>query len=237
MTKKRIIVPDYYKDFKCKCGACRACCCEGWGITVSDNEYFTLIGTDCSKELRWRLDSAFCSLESPSPQRYALLKPNYFGKCRMLDESGMCMIHKECGEEILPLICKMYPRSVLLDSDEGACANSCEAVLELLFASKEKLSFYETEVVGDFKEVPTSSQQKKNIVVQKQTIELLQDRGKTMTERIASVGEMLAPYAGNDVLSSSVSTEKSQSEGIKTVLKIVAEFDSYSQSFRNLSSL
>jgi predicted permease len=38
------LVPDYYPAFSCKMGACRHACCEGWPISVSMKDYFTLLG-------------------------------------------------------------------------------------------------------------------------------------------------------------------------------------------------
>ena len=105
-------VPSYYKDFVCKCGACRHTCCDGWGITISEAEYFRLLGAAFPDDLRRRLDSALTVLDDPSPERYAYLRPNYLGDCKMLTESGLCALHAVCGEDELPLICRLYPRSV-----------------------------------------------------------------------------------------------------------------------------
>lgn len=125
-----MIYADYYKDFKCKCGDCRSVCCGGWGITVSDGEYFRLIGLDCPAELRYILDCALAVVDDPAPERYAMMKPSYTGKCRLINEEGLCSLQIACGEEVLPAVCRMYPRS--LTEKHAGCSASCERVVELL---------------------------------------------------------------------------------------------------------
>ena len=76
-------MPDYFPSFRCKCGACRACCCSGWAVSISADEYFRLIGVDCSPELRRRLDRALHLLPNPTPDRCARLDPDWQGACSL----------------------------------------------------------------------------------------------------------------------------------------------------------
>ena len=133
-----MIKADYYDKFKCKCGDCRSVCCGGWGITVSDEEYFRLIGLDCPAELRYILDCALAVVDDPCPERYAMMKPSYTGKCRLINEEGLCSLQIACGEEVLPAVCRMYPRS--LTENHAGCSASCERVVEMLMRA-EPLSF------------------------------------------------------------------------------------------------
>jgi len=142
----KIIVPDYYKDFKCKCGECRHSCCMGWRVTVSQDEYFRLLGMECSPDVRRRIDCAFFTVSTPSPERFAEIKHNYLGRCPIQREDGLCTLHFECGEEALPTICRTYPRNMIYCiMGEGACANSCEKTIELLIEKKDSLGFEEVE--------------------------------------------------------------------------------------------
>lgn len=125
-----MITACYYDKFKCKCGDCRHVCCGGWGITVSDEEYFRLLGLDCPAELRYVLDCALSPVDDPSPERYAMMKPSYTGKCRLINGEGLCSLQIACGEDALPAVCRAYPRSVT-DRHKG-CSCSCEGVVELL---------------------------------------------------------------------------------------------------------
>lgn len=125
-----MIKTDYYDNFKCKCGDCRSVCCGGWGITVSDEEYFRLLGLDCPPELRYILDCALAVVDCPCQQRYAMMKPSYTGKCRLINDEGLCSLQIACGEDVLPAVCRMYPRS--LTETHAGCSASCERVVEML---------------------------------------------------------------------------------------------------------
>ena len=42
------LIPDYYPEFACKMGACRMACCDGWPVTFSLDDYYRLMGAECS---------------------------------------------------------------------------------------------------------------------------------------------------------------------------------------------
>ena len=64
--EKEFLVPDYFLDFSCKMGDCRRACCVGWPVSISMKEYFSLIGLDCEKELRVKLDCGLKVASYPS---------------------------------------------------------------------------------------------------------------------------------------------------------------------------
>lgn len=125
---------DYYGDFRCKGGDCRNSCCEGWEIAVGMEDYFRLIALECGDELHHKIECAFRTPQSPSPERYRLISPNWLGMCPLHDEGGLCMLHRDCGAGALPEICRVYPRSLkrLCGQGRACCSNSCEAVIEAL---------------------------------------------------------------------------------------------------------
>lgn len=133
---------DYFEKFRCKGGACRNSCCENWQIAISMKEYYDLIGQDCSPELHHRLECAFRTPDSPSPEHFRVIAPNWLGKCPLHGEDGLCMLHKECGEGVLPEICRIYPRSLKSEGglNQACCSGSCEAVIETLL-DMDQLSF------------------------------------------------------------------------------------------------
>ncbi|MBR4292687.1 MAG: flagellin lysine-N-methylase [Clostridia bacterium] len=141
------IAPNIYPNFVCKCGECRHVCCKGWRIGLPMLEYFKLIGRDCSPELRRRLDVAFEMANPPSPDRYALIAPDYEGKCRLLNDKGYCSVQLECGENAIPTVCRLYPRAIKrpIDGDglpyELTVSLGCENTVELLMALTDKVSF------------------------------------------------------------------------------------------------
>ena len=137
------LVPDYYEDFRCKGGACRRTCCDGWGISVTQAEYFRLLGMDCPPDLRRRIDVAFHAPETPSPERFRLITPTWQGDCPMRAPDGLCALQCACGEEALPAICRLYPRAPRTAfALECSCSGSCERVIEMLMAHKEKMTFH-----------------------------------------------------------------------------------------------
>ena len=69
---QQILVPEYFPKFQCKCGACRSCCCKGWGVCVSRDDYFRLVGMNCTASLRKRLDVA--DLRADLGERVSLLQ-------------------------------------------------------------------------------------------------------------------------------------------------------------------
>ena len=136
------LVPDYYPAFSCKMGACRRPCCEGWPISVSMKDYFRLLSEDCSPELRRRIDTGLHLSLHPTEDAYAQILPRYDGVCPLHMEDGRCALHAECGPDSLALVCRLYPRGMRTgEHKECSCANSCEAVLELLLRRDEPLTF------------------------------------------------------------------------------------------------
>ena len=138
--RREYLVPDYYPHFSCKMGACRSACCEDWPISFTMTDYFRLLGAECSPELRRRLDCSMHLSDHPSPEAYAQISPRYDGSCPLRLPDGRCGLQAELGEEALSAVCRLYPRGVRGgNSLECSCANSCEAVIELLMAHTEPL--------------------------------------------------------------------------------------------------
>jgi hypothetical protein len=136
------IVPDYYKDFQCKGGDCRDSCCQEWKVTIPMEQYFLLHGINCKATVKEKIDRAFRPLLNPTKDRYAEIVHNYDGDCPLHKKDGYCLLHEACGEEVLPWVCRYYPRGPRIDlAYEASCANSCEKTLELLFENNNKLSF------------------------------------------------------------------------------------------------
>lgn len=144
------LMPDYYPAFTCKMGACRSACCEGWPITFSLEDYYHLMGEACSEALRRKLDTGLRVKLHPSPEAYAEISPRYDGSCPMRMEDGRCALHAEMGEAALSSVCRLYPRGIRTENGyECSCANSCEAVLEMLFGRDEPIEFIARELTLD----------------------------------------------------------------------------------------
>ncbi|MDD6051794.1 MAG: flagellin lysine-N-methylase [Clostridiales bacterium] len=143
------LVPDYFSAFSCKMGDCRRPCCEGWPISITMKDYFQLLSVPCSPELRRKLDCCLHLAPHPTEDAYAQIQPRYDGVCPLHLPDGRCGLHAECGEQVLSAVCRLYPRGVRNGQDrECSCANSCEAVLELLLHHDAPLTF--THITRDF---------------------------------------------------------------------------------------
>ena len=136
------LAPDYYPSFACKMGACRSCCCDGWNVSLSMQDYFRLLGVECKKQLRDRLDVALRPALNPTPEHYAEIEHRFNGDCPLRMADGRCAIHAQLGEMQLPVICRLYPRALRGEGDlECSCACSCERVVEMLLHRQAPMTF------------------------------------------------------------------------------------------------
>lgn len=188
-------MPDYYPHFACKGGACRATCCRGWDVSLPMDEYFRLLGLDCSPELRARLDGAFHATDAPSPERYAQISHNWLGDCPMQREDGLCALQCECGETALPAVCRRYPRGARgLFDRECACSNSCEAVLEMFWDREAPLGFVEGSDGGLFPEAapePEPRRAQRYRAIRALCFGTMQNRSLGLAQRLLRIGRML----------------------------------------------
>ncbi len=141
---RKFLVPDYFKHFSCKMGDCRSACCQGWPISITMKNYFTLLGMECGQELRDRLDRSMHIVDRPTEDEYAQFSMRWDGECALRLPDGRCSLHAELGPEVLSDVCDLYPRGIrTIPAPECSCAGSCEAVLELLIRKKEPITFAE----------------------------------------------------------------------------------------------
>ena len=222
MAEKQLwLEPDYFADFHCKGGECRNCCCSGWDIAVSMEDYFQLIGLECGEELHHRLECAFRTPPYPTPQRYRLISPNWLGRCPLQQEDGLCALQCACGEAVLPEVCRVYPRSFKREGKnlQACCSGSCEAVIEMLM-QEEQLSFKLVEMDA---RVEIGEDAGENIAgLIRQCVETLQNRARPLQLRIESICAALD--AGEAFLQGE--------EGFGLLTEVLAEMCSES---RNLS--
>lgn len=187
------IVPDYYDRFQCKCGDCRRTCCSGWNISISMQEYYALLSADGSDDLRRRLS---CALEiiSDDRERYAAFVRTQEGQCPLLADNGLCALQRECGEGLMPAVCRMYPRAVRTDyACEIAFSSSCEAVCELLLGDIAPLTFVRRELpCGQAPERPHDMQAMHFLNNLRITCgSVLEDRALPLADRIAHLHALL----------------------------------------------
>jgi len=215
---KLFLMPDYFPSFSCKMGACRTVCCSGWQVSISLENYFALLGTECSMELRRKMDCALKPVDYPDDGKYAVIRPNYLGECPLRLEDGRCGVQAELGEDILPDICRLYPRGVRCHGDhfEISLANSCEAVPELFLRREEPITFAKRE--WRMKLPPMPSEELGTWQARKACIDIMQNRAHSLPERLARLGNIQA--------------QEANAQTVQTVISILHALAEHSDSIR-----
>ncbi len=130
------LIPTYYKDFHCLAASCRDDCCHGWRIEFGKKDYLTLRRKDTSKDFKQRLDMAVHRLRGNDihGDMYAKFQLNTKGYCPLQDPDGLCSLQKNCGEDALSAVCKIFPRAdkYTTAAREYSLSLGCEGVLKLL---------------------------------------------------------------------------------------------------------
>ncbi len=178
-------MPAYYPHFHCKMDKCRHSCCSSWKIPVSRSEYLALINMECSDELYGRVQRAFEEPDLVTEECYRYICFNWLGQCPLQDR-GLCNVHREKGEDFLPKICRLYPRSLkrINGYNVASCSGSCEAVLEYLY-DHDEMSI----IARELKEVPemTYTIEEKEIGQIVLFQKIVQDRSTTLAQSIEAV--------------------------------------------------
>ncbi len=200
--KREFLVPDYYKNFRCKGPDCRDSCCKEWKVTIPMKQYFFLHSLSCEKRVKDLIDKSFRPLYTPTPDRYAELVHLYNGNCPLLLDNGYCLLHQSCGPEVLPLVCQYYPRSMKSNYlYECSCANSCEHTLELLFSDLHPVKFevVDLEFIMSDRFGETTNEEK--IIYRKirnQCFAFLSNRKLSLKDRVFRLSESLWYYQGKE---------------------------------------
>lgn len=124
-----IRTPDYYSEFKCIAGNCTDTCCAGWQVDVDDRSYAyykTVTG-----EFGERLHSVMVDGKKGAEGQFRI-RPD--GRCPFLNDSGLCDLYTELGEDALCVTCDQYPRYTCEFGNlrETGIALSCKTAAELI---------------------------------------------------------------------------------------------------------
>ena len=127
----KIFAPQYYKKFNCRADKCAHTCCAGWEIDIDEatlNKYNSL-GGEFGKRIKKSIttgDGMPC---------FALIDDN----CPFLNESGLCDIITNLGEEYLCQICADHPRfrNFTTSRTEIGLGLACEEAASLVLSSDE----------------------------------------------------------------------------------------------------
>lgn len=192
------LIPVFYKNFHCLAQKCRDnCCVQRWHIFFDKKDYLRLRRLEAPAELRERLAKNVRRLrgEISNDEWYARFDFGENGdRCPFLDQEGLCSLQRACGHEVLPDVCKTYPRRIVYSpaAREYSLSPSCEGVLEQLWKLPEGVEFVE-------EPLPKSEQRTMKIVqgenlaqyyalIRRVMIHILRNRALTLTERMLYLG-------------------------------------------------
>lgn len=135
----KTFAPSFYKDFKCKAGACSRTCCAGWEIDIDEaslKKYKAMEGP-LGQLLRENID------ESGETPCFKLAEGD---RCPFLTEEKLCRLILETGsDDILCQICRDHPRfrSFWTGRVEVGPGLACEEAARLVLSSEEPLRLVE----------------------------------------------------------------------------------------------
>ncbi|MDH5682065.1 MAG: flagellin lysine-N-methylase [Spirochaetota bacterium] len=131
-------VPSSLAKFQCDLSGR---CCGGWEIGMDDCSYERLKSAMTGKNdlKRFEDNVKLCEPEEGKAKYYAVIDLSD-ERCGLLEDSGLCSIHKDYGFEALPDICKTFPRLVYATpfGKELSVTFACPTAAKLL-AQKEKI--------------------------------------------------------------------------------------------------
>jgi len=168
----KVIVPNYYNQFKCIADRCRHNCCIGWEIDIDEDTY--ALYRSQSGPLANRLKNCISPIDTP----HFILDEQE--RCPFLSDNGLCDIITYLGEDHLCDICADHPRfrNAFSSHTEMGLGLCCEAAAALILGQKEKVSFE----VLDRSALPEEEQI--FFAARDNIFSLLQDRSCSIEERI-----------------------------------------------------
>lgn len=149
VTVQTALMPMYYKEFHCLMGECQDSCCAGWDIEFGKKDYLAVkrgVADTKDPSLQELCRKSMVRLrEREHDKLYAEFPMNEADRCGFLREDGLCSLQLGCGEKILPLVCRTFPRleSQTLAAKELSLSPACEGVLALLWGLPDGVEFWE----------------------------------------------------------------------------------------------
>lgn len=199
--------PAYYDDFHCLMGGCRQSCCVGsWHISFSKKDYLKVKKQKGSPELNKKLEHSLRRIrgDSLSESRYAEFVMEK-KKCPLLSEGGLCLLQLEKGPDVLPFVCRSFPRqetATLSGFYERSLSPACEGVLALLWNLPEGVDFRTDPIPKELRDfLPIQENHPLSMCFQdirSLCIDFLQDRRRPLPQRILLMGLALKDLADGE---------------------------------------
>ena len=179
----KIRVPEYFKDFKCIASECEDTCCAGWGIVIDDESYHKYQKVEGAFGDRLKSE-----IVHDAGENIFVLKGN---DCPFLNESKLCDIYNELGEEGLCYTCRQYPRYLeeFGSLREMGISLSCPEAARIILRASKKATF---ELSENNEEVSTYNDINARLYIElmqcrKIVFDILQDRSIKLNYRAAII--------------------------------------------------
>lgn len=142
-----IIKSDIFDRFSCTAEKCRYTCCFQWNIYLTKSDYMRLknkkISTD--RELNDKIHKYIIRRKDSGKNDNLYAQIKLEKQCCPFLDNGLCSMQKKAGYQVLPFICKTFPRAVMGSTEFGVekqVSSSCEEVVRMLTEHPEKLYLY-----------------------------------------------------------------------------------------------
>ena len=198
----RLISPDYYPQFRCIADKCRHSCCIGWEIDIDTDtrEKYSHVPGAFGQRLNAAIEdgevSCFRMLkvgQSPTSDSDCLQSPSVASTrpcaegwpvCPMLNQSGLCDLITELGEDHLCQICADHPRfrSFFTDRTEIGLGMCCEEAARIILSQEEPMHLIVLEDDGADDE--PNDEEAALLALRGELIALMQDRARPIEARL-----------------------------------------------------
>ena len=203
----RLISPDYYPQFRCIADKCRHSCCIGWEIDIDPDtrEKYRRVPGEFGARLNAAIEdgevSCFRMLkvgQSPTSDSDCLQSPSVASTrpcaegwpvCPMLNQSGLCDLITELGEDHLCQICADHPRfrSFFTDRTEIGLGMCCEEAARIILTREEPMRLIVLEDDGSEDALPKD--EAALLALRGELITLMQDRARPIEDRLDALLE------------------------------------------------
>ena len=175
----KLYAPKYYTEFNCIADKCNHSCCVGWEIDVDDVtfEKYKCLSHSYAEKLR----SSISDGETP---HFDLTCGD---RCPHLNESGLCEIILNVGEDYLCDICREHPRfyNRSVGCMEVGLGMACEEACRLIISSDAYDEFVE---VGEL-EGEEDADSFDAVVLRKKIYSVISDRCLAYPKKLESIYE------------------------------------------------
>ncbi len=110
--ERHLVIPDYLVEFRCLGPTCSFNCCHNYWTVEIDTELYAglhaaMAGAPADRRI---LEERFPLDDTATPPVYRRTAPPEEAHCPFLQPDCRCRIHADYGEELLPVVCRIFPR-------------------------------------------------------------------------------------------------------------------------------